>query len=163
VAGAGSAYRATKIIDKSIDVAKTMKSGQKARYLGEVGEKAAGVSKNVKKTKLLDSKRIPDKINHYKKQMLEVKNTASLAFTKQLRETSNYANSNGYKYILETRFGTKLTKPLKTAIRNGDIVHRTIGYTRGFNIGRDIMTTLITLNPARYLNNAVYSEPLINK
>lgn len=68
--------------------------------------------------------RIPDGLT--KDTLSEVKNTARLSFTKQLRDYQTFANDTGRQFHLYIRPSTKLTGPLKGAAAEGKIIIRRI-------------------------------------
>lgn len=68
--------------------------------------------------------RIPDGLKNGV--LSEVKNTKQQSFTRQLRDFSDYADTNGLQMDLYTRHDTKLSKPLKDAIDSGKINLKTI-------------------------------------
>lgn len=68
--------------------------------------------------------RIPDGLTD--DVLSEVKNTKKQSYTQQLRDFSDYADSNGLRMDLYTRTNTKLSKPLQDAIESGNINLRTI-------------------------------------
>jgi RHS repeat-associated protein len=70
--------------------------------------------------------RIADGLNRALKTVSEVKNTATQAFTRQLRDYTAYAQQEGMRFDLYVRESTKLSGPLKDAIHSGLINLRLI-------------------------------------
>jgi hypothetical protein len=105
--------------DKVADVAKGI---SRARELGLAGERAAGITGAKKAINVAGQTRVPDKLTATA--LIEVKNVKKLSYTKQLRDFTTFARDEQLDFILVTRPGTKLSGPLKTAIANGDIIHR---------------------------------------
>jgi hypothetical protein len=95
-----------------------------AKELGKAGEKAAGITKPKSAIKVDGRNLFPDDVDVVARSLTEVKNVKSLSLTRQLRDYNKYAKSNNFKFVLVTRPGTKLSRPLRKAIESGDIIHR---------------------------------------
>jgi len=148
---------AGKVIDKVYDGSKPISEltqVEKNKIKGDAGEYLAGIYKEPK-TKIEGINRVPDNTNVLKKEMLEVKNVKELGgdATKQIVETATYAKDNGYRYILETRETTKITKPVQNLIDQGIITHQGIGYSKWFDVGQNVIGRPgIIANPFRYIS-----------
>jgi predicted double-glycine peptidase len=96
-----------------------------ARSLGIAGERAAGITGRKSSITLPNGKiRVPDSVTE--NILTEVKNVRSLNFTSQLRDYSNFAQSQGLRFELYVRSNTKLSRPLQNAINQGTIIRRNI-------------------------------------
>ncbi len=98
-----------------------------ARYAGEIGEAAAGITK----TKIaIDSltktavRRIPDEFDEALGIIKEVKNVKYQRYTNQIKDFYLYAKMEGMKFILVTRQGTTFSKELKMLLKSGEIIHK---------------------------------------
>jgi RHS repeat-associated protein len=94
---------------------------------GKAGEdfvsKQISTNKNTLKITAPSGKdRIPDFIT--KKHIIEVKNTKSQSYTRQIKDYQKISKKNGKKMVLYTRKNTRLSRPLKQQIKNGRIIHR---------------------------------------
>ena len=106
-------------------------AGQQAmarvRELGAAGERAVGrtlaLAKNT--TERLGT-RIPDFADEAEGIVVEVKNVASQAFTRQLREMVQGADAAGKQFVLFVRSNTQLSGPLQDAVDAGQVIVRTI-------------------------------------
>jgi RHS repeat-associated protein len=109
----------------SVPVSKP-KGGIGPVLVGQAGEKAVGI--NGAKTKIpipgTTRNRIPDRLTPTT--LSEVKNVASLSYTKQLRDFATYARHHNLIFELWVRSTTRLSGPLQEAIRRGEIVLRII-------------------------------------
>jgi hypothetical protein len=98
-----------------------------ARSLGIAGERAAGITEKKSHIRLPGGKiRVPDSVDTTRGVLTEVKNVRSLNFTSQLRDYSNFAQSQGLRFELYVRSNTKLSRPLQNAINQGTIIRRNI-------------------------------------
>jgi hypothetical protein len=98
-----------------------------ARRLGRVGEVGANIIKNTSHIRSLSNTapyRIPDQLLSKAKLISEVKNVASLSYTKQIKDYVLYAQKNGLQFELWVRANTKLSASLKAAINQGLIILR---------------------------------------
>ncbi|GAC1677009.1 MAG: hypothetical protein NVS9B2_27820 [Steroidobacteraceae bacterium] len=68
--------------------------------------------------------RIPDGLNEVEKSLSEVKNVSRQSYTQQLRDYSQYSQSEGLQFNLYTRPNTRLSGPLQDAIDRG-LIYRT--------------------------------------
>ncbi|MEM9345858.1 MAG: polymorphic toxin-type HINT domain-containing protein [Planctomycetota bacterium] len=110
--------------NKTISLTSKIKNNKftpKPHIQGKVGESLAKA--NGKKTKIIVNgrTRYPDAIVKQQKLVKESKNVKRQSFTKQLRDYRDYAKLKGYAFELWTRQSTKLSKPLKEAIKIGEI------------------------------------------
>ncbi|EDL59893.1 putative toxin [Gimesia maris] len=92
----------------------------KPTTLGRVGETLAGIGGRKTKISINGQNRIPDSLTATK--LTEVKNVAKLSYTRQLRDFSDYAKTNGLRYELFVRGSTKLSSTLLEKIRKGEII-----------------------------------------
>lgn len=100
---------------------------QRARQLGAEGERRVGEALGlVKNTTRQVAGRIPDFIDDVSSTLVEVKNVSRQAFTQQLRDMLGAAEEAGQRFILYTREGTRLSRPLEQAIEQGRIERRII-------------------------------------
>ncbi|MDE2048285.1 MAG: hypothetical protein KGJ44_07755 [Betaproteobacteria bacterium] len=120
--------QAARVVAQSIDVEKGVAAAKTAGQLGKEGEAAVravyDIGEKPAQSILMNGRgRIPDGINPLAKSLSEVKNVDSLSFTRQLRDYSEYAQSQGLRFDLYTRPSTKLSGPLQDAIDSGLINH----------------------------------------
>jgi len=104
-------------------------AAKSAGALGREGEAAVRAAYNIGdkvKLSINGRVRIPDGLNTAERSLSEVKNVNSLSFTRRLRDYSDYAQSEGFRFDLYTRPDTKLSGPLLNAIDSGFINHLTI-------------------------------------
>ena len=98
-----------------------------ARQLGTAGETAAGIVKNTERIPSLTGTaqyRIPDALDHSAKVIGEVKNVASLSYTRQLKDFVAYSQQSGYAFNLWVRSSTRLSGPLRQAVNDVPIILR---------------------------------------
>jgi hypothetical protein len=98
-----------------------------ARRLGREGEAAAGIKHNTRRIdSITGSKpfRVPDGLTGTT--LSEVKNVASLSFTKQIQDSLYYALTRNLEFELFVRESTKLAKPLRDVIDAGFITLKTL-------------------------------------
>jgi hypothetical protein len=96
----------------------------RARSLGAAGEAAAGITGKKTAIQVAGRTRIPDALTE--SALTEVKNVASLSYTRQLRDFHKFASETGRDFILYTRPNTTLSGPLRNAIKQGDIILKPI-------------------------------------
>ena len=96
----------------------------RARIMGELGERAAGIAGSKTRIVVNGRIRVPDAIDGNLSILTEVKNVKSLNYTSQLRDYQAYAQQNGYTFVLRTRPNTHMSGPLRNAINSGDIIWR---------------------------------------
>ncbi|MBB6243674.1 putative toxin [Rhodanobacter sp. MP1X3] len=97
-----------------------------AGQLGREGEAAVNEAYDIgdkAKISINGRTRIPDGLNPFARTLSEVKNVNSLSFTSQLRDFSDYAQSQGFRFDLYTRSSTQLSGPLQNAVDSGTINH----------------------------------------
>jgi hypothetical protein len=96
--------------------------------LGKVGEeivaKQIEFKKNTTPFKINGRSRIPDFIDVHN--LHEVKNVSRLSYTRQLRDFADIAKQEGLRYNLWVRKETRLSKPLRRAIKSENIILRDI-------------------------------------
>jgi RHS repeat-associated protein len=90
--------------------------------IGKIGEKISGIVKNTKKFFINGNYRIPDGINKSKRILQEVKNVKKLSLTKQIKDFMQLSKQLGYRMELYIRPNTYLSKPLKEAIKNYNVI-----------------------------------------
>jgi len=95
-----------------------------ARKVGKQGEDAAGINARKKGFQVPGTNRwrFPDAVTEFV--LKEVKNVAKLSFTRQLRDYVKLSKHLGVPFELWVREGAHLSKPLREAIDNGDIILR---------------------------------------
>lgn len=104
--------------------------GAAAVRMGQAGEAAVRGAYDIgpKATRVIGGRtRIFDGLSD--EAVSEVKNVGYQAYTQQLKDSLAYAQQNGLRFDLFVRGGatpTRLSGPLETAIRNGDITLRYI-------------------------------------
>jgi RHS repeat-associated protein len=92
------------------------------RAAGQQGETAAGIVKNSQRIPSLTGTaayRIPDELGAGA--LGEVKNVASLSYTRQLRDFMMYSHQNGLTFSLYVRGSTSLSGPLQQLVDSGAI------------------------------------------
>lgn len=102
---------------------------QSPQALGKIGESLSGLVKNTERIAAPSggaNYRIPDGLDHLNKVISEVKNVANQSFTSQIRDSLNYAQTNGYRFDLYTRPDTNLSSPLKQVINSGQIILKSL-------------------------------------
>ena len=77
-----------------------------------------------KKITVNGRKRVPDGLTD--EVLSEVKNVKSLSFTRQLKDSRDFARNNDLEFHLYVRYDTTLSRPLLDAIRAGEITLRFI-------------------------------------
>ncbi|MDE2127794.1 MAG: hypothetical protein KGJ62_14530 [Armatimonadetes bacterium] len=102
---------------------------ERVRWLGQVGEAAAGIVKNTER--IIPPRggyRIPDELDRIASVIGEVKNVKSLSYTKQLQDYYAWAAANKYALRLYIRAGkgTVLSPALQAMERAGEIVVRRV-------------------------------------
>jgi RHS repeat-associated protein len=104
-----------------------LKGGAAVVRLGQEGEVAVRTMVDIgPKTAITIGDRIRITDGLLPTVLTEVKNVKSMSLTQQLRDLFAYAQQNGLRFDLYTRSNTKLTNPLKDAIKNGSITLGTI-------------------------------------
>jgi hypothetical protein len=95
-----------------------------ARKLGALAEKVWGIKgpKIAIRIPGVDRIRIPDALNETARRLIEIKNTARLSYTLQLRDFVSWCEENDYKLYLYVRRSVRFSKPLKEAIDRGEIL-----------------------------------------
>ena len=113
-----------------VDIAKDAASIlAKNREAGVLGEKAAGIIKNTEKipsTNKPGTSRIPDVLDHGTKVIGDVKNVNYQSFTSQLRDFSQYAQNNAYKFVLTVDQRTRLSQSIQQLGRQIEIVRKNL-------------------------------------
>ena len=112
------------------NVAQGMSKTEYARYMGKLGEEAAGITGTKIRIPSMTGKasyRIPDELLPAAGILREIKNVKYQGLTSQIKDLYFYSKEMGYKFILETRSDTRISKPLQELIDNGDIIHKIIG------------------------------------
>ncbi len=102
--------------------AAVVRGGAQAVRVGQAGEAAVRAAVDIgEKAKIVVNgrNRIPDGLTSTV--LSEVKNVKSLSFTKQLRDFSDFAKSNGKSFDLYMRPNTRVSAPLQDAIDTGFI------------------------------------------
>jgi RHS repeat-associated protein len=125
LAKVGIGRAASRFGQRSASTAKT--GGAGPVRAGQAGEAAVRSRYDIgeKATRIIDGrKRIFDGLND--EAVSEVKNVASQSYTRQLKDSVAYAQRTGRRFDLYTRKDTRLSKPLRSAIRDGHINLRTI-------------------------------------
>ncbi|MFF0728722.1 DNRLRE domain-containing protein [Streptomyces sp. NPDC004134] len=88
---------------------------------GQVGETAAGITKNTEKLRINGRTRIPDELDHTAGVIGEVKNVKYQHLSTQIRDDLQYAAANGYQFKLYVRGSTRLSGPLQARVNSGEI------------------------------------------
>ena len=102
--------------------AKAGTGGINAVRLGQAGEDAVRGAYNIGDKvpiSVAGRGRIPDGLTT--STLSEVKNTASLSYTQQLRDFAQYAQQTGRSFDLYVRSTTRLSGPLQREVANGSI------------------------------------------
>jgi hypothetical protein len=92
------------------------------KFLEKQAEEYLGTSKNSGQQRILEGEangaqfRVPDFLNSAKNFIAEVKDTAKLNLTNQLKDFMSFAKTKGLSFNLLTRDGTKLSEPLLKAL-----------------------------------------------
>lgn len=87
--------------------------------LGQAGESGAGITKNTRKLLINGRTRIPDELTPTT--IGEVKNVSYQYLSTQLKDDLDYAQSNGLRFNLYVRSGTRLSGPLQDLVDLGKI------------------------------------------
>jgi RHS repeat-associated protein len=98
------------------------KGGVVATRIGEAGEAAVRAAYNIGPKEAIEiagRTRFPDGLT--RTVLSEVKNTASVRYTQQLRDFAEYARAKGLRFDLYVRPGAELSGPLRAAEAAGDI------------------------------------------
>ena len=107
--------------DAGLSLAAAAPLGAMARVaqLGKAGEEAAQIVKNTERiaSETGAAYRVPDMLNHASKTIGEVKNTAKVYLTNQMKDIISYASKKGYSMELVTRAGARLSKSLDSALQ----------------------------------------------
>ena len=110
---------------KRIVLGRTMQRVAATGRAGEAAVRAVYKIGNKKFFRLANGQgRIPDGVNDVA--LSEIKNVAKLSYTKQLRDFSAIARSEGLRFDLYVRSTTKLTGPLLEQVKNGNIILKII-------------------------------------
>jgi hypothetical protein len=110
---------------------KALAGGIVAVRLGFAGERAVRAAVDIGLPRFIRINgrfRIPDGLNRAAGTLNEVKNTASLSFTRQLRDFADFARANGLQFNLFVRPGARLSRPLMEARDAGVVVIQEIPF-----------------------------------
>lgn len=111
-----------RLVSGSFLAAKAGTGGINAVRLGQAGEDAVRGAYNIGDKvpiSVAGRGRIPDGLTT--STLSEVKNTASLSYTQQLRDFAQYAQQTGRSFDLYVRPTTRLSGPLQREVANGSI------------------------------------------
>lgn len=135
-ANPGTAYQVASWSEVGIDVAANVGGGiayahscqlaaNNPNLVGQQGMSQSGITQNTRHIDSLTGTakyRVPDGLDRAARTLTEVKNTANLSYTNQLRDMNLFAQQNGYTFQLFTRANTTFSAPLQAEIAAGNIV-----------------------------------------
>jgi hypothetical protein len=113
-----------KTVDKARDATKRPFNGLGPVQRGREAMRQLGLKQNTQVLRINGRKRIPDVYSEFPAVIGEVKNVRRLSYNRQLHDYVDFAKENGIKLDLYVRGApnpTKLSGPLKDAVRRGDI------------------------------------------